>query len=125
VLRAIAGARYVRRTVAKRGRPSNVEHRSYEWAVRGLAALAVVLLYTLMFSPSGIPKLRSLEEDLVARSDAVVERIRSNRELEASLESLKDDDRALEQVARNLGFARSTEVVLVYPEADDSPSRPR
>jgi cell division protein FtsB len=116
VLRAIAGARYVHRTVAKQVRRSNVEHRSYEWAVRGLAGLAIALLYALFLSPSGIPKLRSLENVLKSRSDAVVERIRINSELETKLEGLRNDDRTLEEVARSSGFARPAEIILVLPD---------
>lgn len=119
MLRAIAGARYVLSAVAKQGRRSNVEHRSYEWAVRGLATLAVALLYALFLSPSGIPKLQDLETVLEERSDAVVERIRINRELETSLATLRTDKRALEEVARKARFARPDELILVLPTPEN------
>jgi cell division protein FtsB len=114
------GPRYVCLNVARPGRKSNDEHRTYEWSVRALGVLASFLVYLLFFSPSGIPKLRMHQATVAERADIVLGRIYANNDLQQRLDTLENDDRAFEEMARGRGFVRPGEIVLVLPETPDS-----
>ncbi|MGC4063545.1 MAG: septum formation initiator family protein [Polyangiaceae bacterium] len=81
-------------------------------ALMGVALASVPLQ---IFSASGLPQLRHLEEEK-ARTTELVSRLGQEiAELRAEVERIKSDPAAVEQVARDeLGLVRQTEVVFQF-----------
>ncbi|HYC56724.1 MAG TPA: septum formation initiator family protein [Candidatus Binatia bacterium] len=94
-------------------------HTVFVWLVRLLGVSAIVLAYSFFLGPYGLPGLRSLRSQVADRSDRVHERILANAALEARLEALKNDPRALETELRtSQNWVRPGEVMIVVPDSD-------
>lgn len=80
--------------------------------VLGVSAVSVPVM---MFAPTGIPRLRALEQEK-ARVDLEVSRLGDQiRQLRAEVRRLKDDPARVEQAARDeLGLLRQTEIVFQF-----------
>lgn len=82
-----------------------------------LAILVVALVGApvLIFSPQGLPRLRSLQKEL---ADVEEENADLHREIDAlhgRVARLRDDPGAVERIARdNLGLVRQSEVVFQF-----------
>lgn len=82
-----------------------------------MLGLSAVSVPALMFAPTGLPRLRALEQEK-ARVDLEVSRLGSQiRQLRAEVRRLKEDPARVEQVARDeLGLLRQTELVFHFGE---------
>jgi cell division protein FtsB len=80
-------------------------------------AVAVVSVPFLMLSPSGLPRLRNLEEER-RRANEEISRLGSQiTALRAEVSRIKSDPAAVERAARDeLGLVRTTEVVFQFSE---------
>jgi cell division protein FtsB len=83
-------------------------------AVLGLSVISVPVM---IFSPTGLPRLRSLTEEK-SRVDVEVSRLGDQiRMLRTEVHHVKDDPAKVEQVARDqLGLVRQTELVFQFAE---------
>ncbi len=84
----------------------------------GILALALVGAPALIFEPQGLPRMRTLEQEL-ARVDAEnVELRRDIGTLRVEVRQLRDDPGAVERIARNqLGLVRKNEIVFQFGKA--------
>lgn len=81
----------------------------------GLLALSVTAAPWLMFSSSGIPRLRALEVERAGVDEEVSRLSAEIRRLRAEVERAKTDPAAVERTARDeLGLVRRTELVLQF-----------
>ncbi len=81
-----------------------------------LAAVALVLLYAVVFGEGGLRRYLALRRTLAARAAEVDARVARNHELWKQLERVRHDPRTLEQLARTrLGVAGKDEVVYLFP----------
>lgn len=81
-----------------------------------ILVLAVVGAPLLMFSAHGLPKLRSLEQELAQIRRENDEERRQIAFLRQTVRRLKDDPAAVERIARDeLGLVRKDEVVFLLP----------
>jgi cell division protein FtsB len=81
-----------------------------------ILVLAVIGAPLLMFSTQGLPKLRSLEQELAQVRRESEEERRQIAFLRQTVRRLKDDPAALERIARDeLGLVRKDEVVFLLP----------
>jgi len=80
-------------------------------------AVAVVSVPFLMLSPSGLPRLRNLEEER-RKANEEISRLGSQiTALRAQVTRIKTDPAAVERAARDeLGLVRTTEVVFQFSE---------
>jgi cell division protein FtsB len=80
-------------------------------------AVAVVSVPFLMLSPTGLPRLRNLEEER-RRANEEISRLGSQiTALRAEVARIKTDPAAVERAARDeLGLVRTTEVVFQFSE---------
>gem|GEM_PF-961189 len=80
-------------------------------------AVAVVSVPFLMLSPTGLPRLRNLEEER-RRANEEISRLGSQiTALRAEVARIKSDPAAVERAARDeLGLVRTTEVVFQFSE---------
>lgn len=80
-------------------------------------AVAVVSVPFLMLSPTGLPRLRNLEEER-RRANEEISRLGSQiTGLRAEVARIKSDPAAVERAARDeLGLVRTTEVVFQFSE---------
>src|SRR4051812_6772061 len=80
-------------------------------------AVAVVSVPFLMLSPSGLPRLRNLEEER-RRANEEISRLGSQiTALRAEVSRIKSDPAAVERAARDeLGLVRTTEVVFQFSD---------
>jgi cell division protein FtsB len=80
-------------------------------------AVAVVSVPLLMLSPTGLPRLRNLEEER-GRAKEEISRLGSQiTALRAEVARIKSDPAAVERAARDeLGLVRTTEVVFQFSE---------
>jgi cell division protein FtsB len=92
--------------------PAQLAQRFLPAAVLGISMISVP---AMLLSPSGIPRLRSLNEEKV-RVDLEISRLGDQiRRLRAEVSLLKDDPAKVEQVARaELGLLRQTELVFQF-----------
>lgn len=68
-----------------------------------------------MFSASGLPQLRHLEDEKTRTLELVSRLSQEIAEIRAEVERIKSDPTAVEQVARDeLGLVRQTEVVFQF-----------
>ncbi len=83
----------------------------------GILGLAIVAVPVMIFSPTGLDRLRGLREEK-RRVEAEVSQLSLEiEELRAEVERIKHDPAAVEQVARDeLGLVRKTEVVFQFKE---------
>ena len=79
--------------------------------------VAVVSVPFLMLSPTGLPRLRNLEEER-RRANEEISRLGSQiTGLRAEVSRIKSDPAAVERAARDeLGLVRTTEVVFQFSE---------
>lgn len=112
-------ASFSRQNVALRASlPSDV---SMDW-FRPELLLPLALMSTALgsvpvqiFSATGLPQLRHLEEEKAKTADQVSRLSQEIAELRAEVERIKSDPTAVEQVARDeLGLVRQTEVVFQF-----------
>lgn len=80
-------------------------------------AVAAVSVPILVFSPTGLSRLRNLEEER-ERANAEISRLGSQiTALRAEVARIKTDPAAVERAARDeLGLVRTTEVVFQFSE---------
>jgi cell division protein FtsB len=80
--------------------------------------LALVGAPALMFSPSGLPRLRALEAEIAQVRAENAELATAADQLRLQVRKLKDDPKAVERLARDeLGLVRNTEVVFQFSPA--------
>jgi len=83
----------------------------------GILVLATVAVPCMMFSPSGLHRLRSLEAEKQQADEEISRLGQEIRELRAEVRQIKQDPAAVERVARDeLGLVRQTEVVFQFKE---------
>ncbi len=81
----------------------------------GILLLALVGAPVLIFSPEGLPRLRGLERELGSVEEENRSLEREIDELRGRVDRLRDDPRAVEQIARDdLGMVRQSEVVFQF-----------
>lgn len=80
-------------------------------------AVAAISVPVMMLSPTGLPRLRNLEEER-RRADEEISRLGSQiNALRAEVTRIKSDPAAVERAARDeLGLVRTTEVVFQFSE---------
>ena len=80
-------------------------------------AVAAISVPVLMLSPTGLPRLRNLEEER-RRANEEVSRLGSQiARLRAEVARIKTDPAAVERAARDeLGLVRTTEVVFQFSD---------
>ena len=92
-----------------------------ENSIPGLIAvlvLAVVVAPVMIFSPQGLPRLRSLGKELSEVEGENDELRREIQRLHGEVEHLRHDPAAVERIARDeLGLVRKSEVVFQFPRA--------
>jgi cell division protein FtsB len=83
----------------------------------GILGLAVVAVPVMIFSPTGLDRLRGLRDEK-RRVEQEVSRLSVDiEELRAEVQRIKSDPSAVEQVARDeLGLVRKTEVVFQFKD---------
>jgi cell division protein FtsB len=83
----------------------------------GILGLAIVAVPVMIFSPTGLDRLRGLREEK-RRIEAQVSQLSLEiEELRAEVQRIKTDPAAVEQVARDeLGLVRKTEVVFQFKD---------
>lgn len=70
----------------------------------------------MIFEPSGLPRMRSLEQELGNVKEENRTSEREIGELRNEVQSLRDDPNAVERIARDqLGMVRKSEVVFQFP----------
>ena len=80
-------------------------------------AVAVVSVPFLMLSPTGLPRLRNLEEERRRANDEISRLGSQITALRAEVARIKTDPAAVERAARDeLGLVRTTEVVFQFSE---------
>jgi cell division protein FtsB len=82
-----------------------------------ILVVAIVAVPVLIFSPTGLSRLRNLERER-ERAEVEVARLSQEiRELRAQVGYIKSDPAAVERAARDeLGLVRRTEVVFQFEE---------
>ena len=99
--------------------------RPVQWLIGALAVVSVVLAYSLLFGPYGLPGLRERRQAVAERSARVLDRVQANQDLQARLDSLRDDPRAVEAELRSSqNWVRPGEVMIVLPSGEN-PTTPR
>jgi cell division protein FtsB len=80
-------------------------------------ALAAISVPILILSPSGLPRLRNLEEERTRANDEISRLGSQIHALRAEVGRIKDDPAAVERAARDeLGLVRTTEVVFQFSD---------
>lgn len=81
----------------------------------GVLVIAAVGAPVLIFSPTGLPRLRGLERELRDVNEENAELGRQIDALRGRVARLRDDPAAVERIARDeLGFIRQDEVVFQF-----------
>jgi cell division protein FtsB len=76
---------------------------------------AIVAVPAMVFSPTGLGRLRNLREEQVRVDEEASRLAQEIRRLRAEVEGARNDPRAVERVARDeLGLVRQTEVVFQF-----------
>ena len=79
--------------------------------------LAAVSVPILVLSPTGLPRLRSLEEERQRANDEISRLSSQINGLRAEVGRIKTDPAAVERAARDeLGLVRTTEVVFQFSD---------
>jgi len=82
-----------------------------------LLLIALVGAPIMIFSREGLPRLRSVEQELATVEQENLQLKRQITVLRAKVTTLRDDPAAIERLARDeLGLIRQTEVVFQFPE---------
>jgi len=85
------------------------------WLPLGLLVFAMVSVPVMVMSPTGLPRLRHLQQEERETDAQLAKLTREIQELRARVERIKTEPTAVEQVARDeLGLVRQTEVVLQF-----------
>jgi cell division protein FtsB len=80
-------------------------------------AMAVATVPVLVLSPTGLPRLRNLEEERQRTSEEISRLGSQINELRAEVSRIKSDPAAVERAARDeLGLVRTTEVVFQFSD---------
>jgi cell division protein FtsB len=81
----------------------------------GILSLAVVAVPVMVLSPTGLGRLRNLEQERTRAEVEVSHLTEQIRQLRAEVTRIKSDPAAVERVARDeLGLVRQTEVVFQF-----------
>jgi cell division protein FtsB len=81
----------------------------------GLIAAAAISVPMLVFSPTGLSRLRSLKEERVRADDEVRRMTREIERLRAEVSRVKEDPAFVERAARDeMGLVRQTELVFQF-----------
>ena len=81
----------------------------------GILLVALIGAPVLIFSPEGLPRLRGLEREQQSVADENKSLEREIDELHGRVDRLRDDPRAVEEIARDdLGMVRQSEVVFQF-----------
>jgi cell division protein FtsB len=81
----------------------------------GILALALVGAPVLIFEPQGLPRMRTLEQELTRVEAENGELRRDIGTLRVEVRQLRDDPAAVERIARNqLGLVRKSEIVFQF-----------
>ena len=82
-----------------------------------LLLIALIGAPIMIFSRQGLPRLRSVEQELATVQQENLQLKRQITVLRARVTTLRDDPAAIERLARDeLGLIRQTEVVFQFPE---------
>ncbi len=83
----------------------------------GILALAVVAVPVMIFSRSGLPRLKSLREERRVAQQEASKLSQEIRELRVQVADIKGDPTAIERAARDqLGLVRQTELVFQFDQ---------
>lgn len=81
----------------------------------GLIAAAAISVPFLVFSPTGLGRLRSLREERVRADEEVRRTTREIERLRAEVSRVKEDPAFVERAARDeMGLVRQTELVFQF-----------
>jgi cell division protein FtsB len=81
----------------------------------GILALALVGAPVLIFEPQGLPRMRTLEQELARVESENADLRRDIGTLRVEVRQLRDDPAAVERIARNqLGLVRKNEIVFQF-----------
>lgn len=96
----------------------SLEHFFARALPMGILGLALVGAPVLILEPQGLPRMRSLQTELDGVSTENAELRREIVALRADVQSLRDDPKAVERIARDeLGLVRKSEVVFQFGKA--------
>ncbi len=85
------------------------------WLPLGLLLVAVSAVPASVVSPSGLPRLRHLEQERLRTEEQISRLSQEISELRAEVEQIKSDPAAVERVARDeLGLVRPNEFVFQF-----------
>jgi cell division protein FtsB len=80
-----------------------------------MLSLAIVTVPVLVLAPEGLPRLRSLQRELLDVNEENEELRRDIARLRTEVHSLQNDPAAVERIARDeLGMVRKNEVVFQF-----------
>ncbi len=81
----------------------------------GILTLALVGAPALIFEPQGLPRMRTLEQELARVESDNAELRRDIGTLRVEVRQLRDDPAAVERIARaELGLVRKNEIVFQF-----------
>ena len=81
-----------------------------------VACLLLIMIVTALFGKKGVMELRGARRELAARAETIRALEAEKARLEAEIDLLQGDPRAVERAAREkLGLARPDEKVVVVP----------
>jgi cell division protein FtsB len=84
----------------------------------GVACLLLILIVTALFGKKGVMELRQARRDLALRAERIKALEAEKARLEAEIERLENDPRAVEKSARErLGLVEPGEKVIVAPSS--------
>jgi cell division protein FtsB len=85
-----------------------------------LVALNIVLILTILFSPSGLPGYRKQNRQVKELEEKVLKLKVENQQLFEMIQSLKTSSKAQEKLVRQeLGWVRENEIVLESAEKEN------
>lgn len=86
----------------------------------GILAVAAISVPIMVFEPSGLPRMRTLDQELKNVREENKNSEREIGELRSEVQELRDDPTAVERIARDqLGMVRKSEVVFQFPRKTD------
>ena len=88
----------------------------------GILAVAAISVPIMIFEPSGLPRMRGLDQELKTVKEENRNSEREIGELRSEVQELRDDPAAVERIARDqLGMVRKSEVVFQFPRKTAEP----
>ena len=88
----------------------------------GILAVAAISVPVMVLEPSGLPRMRSLDQELKTVREENKTSEREIGELRNEVQSLRDDPNAVERIARDqLGMVRKSEIVFQFPRKSQDP----